>query len=150
MSGGRVSRGSLITTLSVYSVVSIVAMTSSIMLGVPEMVIPLYCATLLCSAFLTIRWVDKKIILWRGDDGLVWAKGGNLPYILWFGGFLSRIIMGYIFIGPDMISNMFTIHKSLGTAGLDALVISDVVLMVGVGALGGRNMLIMSRLKAFK
>ena len=150
MSGGKVSRGSVVTTISVYSVVSIITMLSSIRLGVPEMVIPVYCTSLLFSSYLTIRLVNKKIILWKANDGHVWAKGGNMPYLLWFGGFLSRIIMGYIFMGPDMLFNMLATHKPLGTAGMDALVVSDIVMMVGVGALAGRNMLIMSKLKAFK
>ena len=137
----------MLVSLLVYLILSGLTTFSCIRLGVSALVILVYAITLVGSAFLSIRLVKNKVVLWRTAEGLVFARGGNISYMIWFGGFVLRIIIGFAFLGPGLFFSLYGAQKTIDATDLWSLILSDVVMMVGVGALTGRTFHVMSRLK---
>jgi hypothetical protein len=100
------------------------------------------------STYLSYRVVGRKLKFWRTEDGFIHVKGGIIPYVIWLGGIVARFGLEYFFIGPDFLTSMAT-QKAVSTSTIEITLIVDVILMIGVGALTGRNLQILAVLKKY-
>ena len=150
ISGGIVNKNKIIGSMILYFAISTLTVFSSFQVGVSTWYLFAYVGMLTGSTYLSNKLVSKRITLWRTDDGLIHAKGGNISYIIWFGGLVLRFILGYVFIGSDYFLSMYGAQKIANPSALGFLIIVDLIMMLGVGVLTGRNMQIISKLKSFK
>src|SRR5690348_5368562 len=95
IAGGIVNKNRVILTTILYFATSVLAVFGSFQIGVSLWYLVVYAVALAGSAYLSSKLVNDKITIWKTDDGLVHAKGGNIPYIIWIAGLLSRFVIGY-------------------------------------------------------
>jgi len=95
-----------------------------------------------CTAFWSYRYSDKRISFWKTGKGL-YFRGGVVVYLIYFAGFLTRLALDVVFIGPSMFDFGSAVLLS-GTA-LYASMATDLLLTSGVGLLIGRNLRVARR-----
>lgn len=147
-SGGRVNRNRIIGLTIFYIAISFLIAFGSFQIGISVQYLPVYIGLLAGSTYLSYRFVGKSLIFWKADDGFTHVKGGRLPYVVWIIGLVTRFVLGYVFIGPDFLTSSTT-SKMLNTTSVETTLVVDMILMVGVGAMTGRNLQILARLKNF-
>ena len=150
LSGGPVNKNRIIISTVSYFGISLLAVFSSFQVGVPTWYIFAYAGMLVGATYISHRFVGKKIIIWKADDGKIHAKGGNIPYVIWLVGLVSRFILGYTFIGPDYFMTAYGAPKTLDVFAVHITLVVDLIMMLGVGALAGRNIQLLSKLRNFK
>jgi len=150
ISGGPVNKNRIILSTVSYFAISVLAGFSSFQVGVSIWYVFVYTGMLVGATYLSHKFVGNTLILWKADDGKIHAKGGYIPYIIWLVGLVSRFILGYIFIGPDYLMTAYGTQKTLGTFAIQITLVVDLIMMLGVGALAGRNIQLISKLKNFK
>ncbi|MDE1811401.1 MAG: hypothetical protein KGH85_00875 [Thaumarchaeota archaeon] len=150
MSGGPVGKNKIIFSMISYFAISIFAVFSSFQAGVSTWYVFAYVGILMCATYLSHRHVDKSIVVWKADDGKIHAKGGHVPYVIWIAGLVSRFVLGYVFLGSLYLTPSFTIQKNLSPFDIEMTLVVDLIMMLGVGALTGRNLKLISTLKNFQ
>jgi hypothetical protein len=150
VSGWPVNKNKIILSMISYFAISIFAVFSSFQAGVSYWYVFVYAGVLLSAAYLSHRHVDKSIVIWKADDGKIHAKGGSTPYVIWVIGLISRFILGYAFLGSSHIIPSYGIQKNLSSFDIEITLVVDLIMMLGVGALAGRNLKLMSKLKSFQ
>ena len=123
---------------------------SSFQVGVSIWYVFAYAGVLVGATYLSHRLVRDSIKIWRSDDGKIHARGGNIPYVIWIVGLVSRFVLGYVFIGPDYFMTAYGSQKTLSTLAIEVTLIVDLIMMLGVGTLAGRNINLISKIKNFK
>ena len=147
--GGPVSKNRIILTTVSYFGISAFTVFSSFQVGVSIWYVFAYAGVLVGATYLSHRLVKDSIKVWRSDDGKIHAKGGNIPYVIWLVGLVSRFALGYVFIGPDYLMNAYGSQKTLSTLAIEVTLIVDLIMMLGVGPLAGRNTNLISKIKNF-
>jgi hypothetical protein len=147
-SGGKVNRNRIIGLSVFYITISFLVALSSFQIGISVQYLPAYIGLLVGSTYLSFRFVNKSLTFWKTDEGFIHVKGGFLPYIVWIVGLLSRFVLEYVFIGPDFLTAVAS-QKPLNPITIEITLIVDMILMIGVGALTGRNLRILKRIKTF-
>jgi len=150
LSGGPVSKNRIILSTISYFAISMLAVFSSFQVGVSIWYVFAYAGVLIGATYLSHRHVDKTILVWKADDGKIHAKGGNVPYVIWLVGLVSRFVLGYVFIGPDYLITTYGVQKNLSAFAVEITLVVDLIMMLGVGALAGRNLKLISKLKNFQ
>lgn len=150
LAGGPVNKNRVILATVSYFGISLFTVFSSFQVGVSIWYVFAYAAMLIGATYLSHRFVRDGITVWKSDDGKIHAKGGNIPYVVWIVGLVSRFVLGYIFIGPDYFMTTYGSQKTLSTFAIEVTLIVDLIMMLGVGALAGRNINLISKLKNFK
>ncbi|MHB8546635.1 MAG: hypothetical protein ACYDAJ_07710 [Nitrosotalea sp.] len=150
LSGGPVRKNRIILSTISYFAISMLAVFSSFQVGVSIWYVFAYAGVLIGATYLSHRHVDKTILVWKADDGKIHAKGGNVPYVIWLVGLVSRFVLGYVFIGPDYLITTYGVQKNLSAFAVDITLVVDLIMMLGVGALAGRNLKLISKLKNFQ
>ena len=79
------------------------------------------------------RWLSR----WRGPDGSLYFKGGVVIYLVYLVGLVGRLTIDYAVIGPSAFS--FAPGLTLTGTALDGTIATDLLLILGVGLLIGRN-----------
>ncbi len=149
-SGGPVSKNRIIFSTVFYFAISILTVFSSFQVGVSIWYVFAYVGILIGATYLSHRHVDKTMMVWKADDGKIHAKGGNIPYVIWLVGLASRFVLGYVFLGPDYLIATYGIQKHLSSFAVEITLVVDLIMMLGVGALAGRNLQLISKLKNFQ
>ena len=149
VSGGPVSKNKIIFSMISYFAISVFAVFSSFQAGVSTWYIFAYVGVLVGATYLSHRHVDKAIAIWRADDGKIHAKGGNIPYVIWVMGLVSRFVLGYVFLGSLYLTPSFAAQKNLSSFDIEITLVVDLIMMLGVGALAGRNLRLISKIKNF-
>lgn len=149
-SGGPVSKNRIILSTMSYFAISIMTVFSSFQVGVSIWYVFAYAGILIGATYLSHRHVDKTVMVWKADNGKIHAKGGNIPYVIWLVGLVSRFALGYVFLGPDYLITTYGIQKHLDSFAVEITLVVDLIMMLGVGALTGRNLQLMSKLKNFR
>ena len=72
--------------------------------GVPIYLAAVYAALLAVSAVWSYGYADKRIVFWNGGDGSLWFKGGVVIYLIYVVGFIARLAIDYVVIGPAVFS----------------------------------------------
>ncbi|HEU5221129.1 MAG TPA: hypothetical protein VFU58_03625 [Candidatus Nitrosotalea sp.] len=149
LSGGPVNKNRIILTTISYFGISMFTVFSSFQVGVSIWYVFAYVGVLVGATYLSHRLVKDSIKVWRSDDGKIHAKGGNIPYVIWIVGLVSRFALGYVFIGPDYFMTAYGSQKILSTLAIEVTLIVDLIMMLGVGTLAGRNINLISKIKNF-
>ena len=149
LSGGPVNKNRIILATISYFGISMLTVFSSFQVGVSIWYVFAYAGVLVGATYLSHRLVKDSIKVWRSDDGKIHAKGGNIPYVIWIVGLVSRFALGYIFIGPDYFMTAYGSQKTLSTLAIEVTLIVDLIMMLGVGTLAGRNINLISKIKNF-
>ena len=150
LSGGPINKNRIILAMVSYFGISMLTVFSSFQVGVSVWYVFAYVGMLIGATYFSKRFVGDSIKVWKSDDGKIHAKGGSIPYVIWIAGLVSRFILGYIFIGPDYFITAYGFQKTLSMLAVEATLVVDLIMMLGVGALTGRNLQLMSKLKNFK
>ena len=150
LSGGPVNKNRIILATVSYFGISLITVFSSFHVGVSIWYIFAYAGMLIGATYLSHRLVRDSIKVWKSDDDKIRAKGGNIPYVIWLVGLVSRFALGYVFIGPDYFMTAYGSQKTLSTLAIDVTLVVDLIMMLGVGALAGRNINLISKIKNFK
>ena len=150
LAGGPVSKNRIIIVTASYFGISMLTVFSSFQVGVSTWYVFAYAGVLIGSTYLSNKFVGNTIKIWKAEDGKVHAKGGSIPYIIWIVGLVSRFALGYVFIGPDYFMTVYGTQKTLGTFAIQVTLVVDLIMMIGVGALSGRNIQLIHKLKNFK
>lgn len=150
LSGGPVSKNRVILATVSYFGISIFTVFSSFQVGVSIWYVFGYAGMLVGATYFSHRLVRDGIKVWKSDDGKIHAKGGNVPYVIWIVGLVSRFALGYVFIGPDYFMTAYGSQKILSTLAIEVTLVVDLIMMLGVGALAGRNINLISKIKNFK
>ncbi len=150
ISGGPVSKNKIILSTVSYFAISALAVYGSFQVGVSTWYVFAYAGVLLGATYLSHRHVDKTITIWKADDGKIHAKGGIIPYAIWIAGLVSRFVLGYVFLGSDYLLTSYGTQKTLSAFAIEITLVVDLIMMLGVGALAGRNIRLISKLKNFK
>lgn len=150
VSGGPVSKNKIIFSMISYFAISMFAVFSSFQEGVSYWYVFAYAGVLMGATYLSHRHVDKSITIWKADDGKIHAKGGHIPYVIWVVGLVSRFVLGYAFLGSSYLTTSFTVQKNLSPFDIEITLVVDLIMMLGVGALAGRNLRLISKLKSFQ
>lgn len=149
LSGGPVNKNRIILATISYFGISMLTVFSSFQVGVSIWYVFAYAGVLVGATYLSHRLVKDNIKVWRSDDGKIHAKGGNIPYVIWIVGLVSRFALGYVFIGPDYFMTAYGSQKILSTLAIEVTLIVDLIMMLGVGTLAGRNINLISKIKNF-
>ena len=150
LSGGPVNKNRIILATISYFGISMFTVFSSFQVGVSIWYVFAYAGVLIGATYLSHKLVRDGIRIWKADDGKIHAKGGNIPYVIWIVGLVSRFALGYVFIGPDYFMTAYGSQKILSTLAIEVTLVVDLIMMLGVGALAGRNINLISKLKNFK
>ncbi len=150
LSGGPVNKNRIILATVSYFGISLFTVSNSFQVGVSIWYVFAYAGVLTSATYLSHRLVRDGIKVWKSDDGKIHAKGGNIPYVIWLVGLVSRFALGYVFIGPDYFMTAYGSQKTLSTLAIEVTLVVDLIMMLGVGALAGRNINLISKLKNFK
>jgi len=149
LSGGPVNKNRIILATISYFGISMFTVFSSFQLGVSIWYVFAYAGVLIGATYLAHKLVRDGIKIWKADDGKIHAKGGNIPYVIWIVGLVSRFALGYVFIGPDYFMTAYGSQKILSTFAIEVTLVVDLIMMLGVGALAGRNINLISKIKNF-
>lgn len=150
LAGGPVNKNRIILATISYLGISLITVFSSFQVGVSIWYVFAYAGILIGATYLSHRFVQDGIKIWKSDDGKIHAKGGNIPYVIWLAGLVSRFAIGYVFIGPDYFMTAYGSQKTLSTLAVEVTLIVDLIMMLGIGTLAGRNIYLISKLKNFK
>jgi len=150
LSGGPVNKNRIILATISYFGISMFTVFSSFQVGVSIWYVFAYAGMLVGATYLSHKLVRDGIKIWKADDGKIHAKGGNIPYVIWIVGLVSRFALGYVFIGPDYFMTAYGSQKILSTLAIEVTLVVDLIMMLGVGALAGRNINLISKIKNFK
>lgn len=150
LSGGPVNKNRIILATISYFGISMFTVFSSFQVGVSIWYVFAYAGALIGATYLSHKLVRDGIKIWKADDGKIHAKGGNIPYVIWIVGLVSRFTLGYVFLGPDYFMTAYGSQKILSTLAIEVTLVVDLIMMLGVGALFGRNINLMSKIKNFK
>ena len=150
LAGGPVSKNRIIIMTLSYFGISMLTIFSSFQVGVSIWYVFAYAGVLIGSMYLSNKSVGSTIKIWKAEDGKVHAKGGNIPYIVWIVGLVSRFTIGYVFIGPDYFMAVYGTQKTLDAFAIQITLVVDLIMVLGVGALSGRNIQLIHKLKNFK
>ncbi|MDE1765058.1 MAG: hypothetical protein KGI27_02165 [Thaumarchaeota archaeon] len=149
ISGGRVCRNRMIVSTVMLVSFSFLAVFGSFQAGVSTGYVFVYLGLLAGSAYLSNRFVGRSLVMWDADDGFVHVKGGIFPYVVWLAGFVTRFILGYLFLGANFPS-FYGPKTTLSASDVEVTLIVDLIMMIGAGAVTGRNVRILAKLKNFQ
>ena len=95
------------------------------------------------AALWSYKYTDSRISFWKTDDGRLFFKGGVVIYLIYLGGFLTRLLIDVAFIGPLMFD--FGSIGQLSGVAIYGSMATDLLLTLGVGLLIGRNVRVSER-----
>ena len=113
-----------------------------ILLAVPEVLIAIG------AALWSFKYTSARISFWKTPDGSLNFRGGILIYLIYMIGIVARVTIDIIIIGPGMLSS--TVGAPLSGMALYGSMITDLVLILGVGLLIGRSIQVERRYRGIK
>ncbi len=149
--GTKISVGRTIGYSVYYLLLGALALSGSFFLGIPFEYFIAYPILFVLAFVLAFELARRRVIFWKDADGSIYSKGGLPIYIIYVVGLIARIVIGYIYIGPN---SFFTFSLPTGQvlsgAAISATIASDLLLLTGIGLLFGRNMRILRKYLAVK
>jgi hypothetical protein len=114
----------------------------SYLYAVPDVIV------LILAAIWSYRFADRRITFWRGQDGSLYYKGGIIIYLIYVVGLIARLAIDFVVIGPSSLT--FSFSGTLSGTALLGTTITDLLLMLGIGLLVGRNIRVYQRVQMIK
>jgi hypothetical protein len=102
----------------------------------------------IAALFAAHRFINRRLVFWRGADGSIYAKGGIIIYLIYVIGLVIRLAIDFIYV-PSALSFSFT-SVSLGSTAIAAEIATDALLAFGSGLLTGRNIRLYQRYVAIE
>ena len=148
--GSRFRPERTIIFAAVYAAVGAFVSVGSFYEGVPILLAPIYALFLAVAVVASERYSDHRITFWSHADGSVHFRGGVAIYVVYLAALVVRVIIDYAVIGPSALSNIMTAGYTLTGAALYGTVVTDLLLMFGVGLLIGRSARVLARYSRIK
>jgi len=131
-----------------YMLIVFYLLYNSFLLSVPLIYIIPYTLITIISGFCSYWYSKRKLTFWKNRiDNNLYVKEGLLIYLIYISALIIRIIINLIFIGYQEISftqsgNIITINNPLiptnSSSKTISLILTDLLIMLGVGMLFGR------------
>jgi len=111
--------------------------------GVSLLFIPVNIAVLALAAIWSYRISDKRITFWKNASGAIYLKGGIIIYLIYLAGLITRLAVDFLVIGQSAFD--FNSKTILSSNTLLAAMLVDLIIMLGIGLVIGRNFRIYER-----
>lgn len=110
--------------------------------------VPLYyaipdVAILALAAIWSYRFADRRVAFWKAEDGSIFYKGGIIIYLIYIVGLIARLSVDFLVIGPSGFT--FSFNGTLSQNAIIGSIVTDLLLMFGIGLLIGRNLRVFKR-----
>jgi hypothetical protein len=149
MSGTKISVGRTLGFSAYYLVFGGLLLSGSFFLPIPMEYFALYPILFVATFLAAFELAKRRVVFWRSADGSIFSKGGLPIYFIYILGFIARIAIGYIYLGPNFLFS-FAPPASLSSTAITATIATDLLLVAGIGLLFGRNMRILRKYLAVK
>jgi len=116
--------------------------------GVPYLMAVPAVALVAATGIWSYRYSDRRISFWKTTNGSLFFRGGVVVYLIYLGGFLTRLLIDVAFVGPSMF-DLGSVVQLSGVA-LYASMASDLLLASGIGLLIGRNVRVVRRFQGIQ
>lgn len=137
--GSRFRPERTVVYAAVYGGVGAFVSVGSFYEGVPDLLAPLYALLLVAAVAAAYRYSDHRMTFWSHTDGSVYFRGGVLLLVIYLAALIIRVVIDYVVIGPAVLGNILTAGYTLTGAALYGTIVTDLLLMFGVGLLIGRS-----------
>lgn len=150
INGTKVSLGRTIGYSVWYVVLGLLVISSSFFYNIPVEYFVAYPVLFVVTFLAAFEVARRRIVFWKKSDGSIYSKGGLPIYLFYIFGLIARLAIGYIYIGPNSFLSLPVPGQTLSATALSATIVTDLLLMAGVGLLVGRNMRILRKYLAIK
>ncbi len=133
-----------------YIILAVLVLSGSFFLPIPIELFVAYPIIFAITFLIAFEIARRRIVYWKSSDGAIYQKGGVPIYLFYLIGLIARIAIGYIYIGPNFFFPIPTPGETISGAALSATIVTDLILIAGVGLLFGRNMRILKKYLAVK
>jgi hypothetical protein len=117
--------------------------------GVSAVDLVLYALVGAVGGYASYTHSNTRIGFWKGADGSIYYKGAIIVYLIYIVGLIARIAIDLVFIGPQAFTfSLGGTSPTLSSTAIDAGIVTDLLLSLGVGLLVGRNLRVMKRYNA--
>ena len=149
LQGTKISIRKSILFSAYYIVITSFLIYNSFLLAVPVTYAIPYALAALLSTYISYVYSKRRLLFWKQDSIDVYVKGGIALYLLYVIALSIRIAINFIFIGYQEVTlnqqgDMIIINRPIinTTSELTtlSLIVTDFLLVLGVGLLLGRNL----------
>jgi hypothetical protein len=149
LQGTKISIRKSILFSAYYIVITSFLIYNSFLLAVPVTYAIPYALAALLSTYISYVYSKRSLLFWKQDSINVYVKGGIALYLLYVIALSIRIAINFIFIGYQEVTlnqqgDIITINRPIinTTSELTtlSLIVTDFLLVSGVGLLLGRNL----------
>lgn len=149
LQGTKISIRKSILFSAYYIVITSFLIYNSFLLAVPVTYAIPYALAALLSTYISYVYSKRSLLFWKQDSIDVYVKGGIALYLLYVIALSIRIAINFIFIGYQEVTlnqqgDMIIINRPIinTTSELTtlSLIVTDFLLVLGVGLLLGRNL----------
>ena len=149
LQGTKISIRKSILFSAYYIVITSFLIYNSFLLAVPVTYAIPYALAALLSTYISYVYSKRSLLFWKQDSINVYVKGGTALYLLYVIALSIRIAINFIFIGYQEVTlnqqgDMIIINRPIinTTSELTtlSLIVTDFLLVLGVGLLLGRNL----------
>jgi hypothetical protein len=147
--GTRVSLARTIGYSAYYIAFGVLAISPSFIIGIPEAYLIADPGLGVVGFFAAYQIAAKRLLFWKSGEA-IYSKGGLLIYLIYVVGLIARLAISYIYLNGFFFTLPGTPLPALSAAALDATIVTDLLLMGGVGLLFGRNMRLLKTYFGFK
>ncbi len=145
--GVRVALGRTLLTCCVLSLFSLLLILDSFVSGVPVYMLAPYAAVAAASGAVSFRIVGNRLLFWKDSTGTVFYNWVLAVYLVYVVALAVRIAVELYFFGPQFFS-FGSSALTLTTSTLYALIVTDFLLMLGIGLVIGRNARVLQKYRA--
>jgi hypothetical protein len=149
LQGTKISIRKSILFSAYYIVITSFLIYNSFLLAVPVTYAIPYALAALLSTYISYVYSKRSLLFWKQDSINVYVKGGIALYLLYVIALSIRIAINFIFIGYQEVTlnqqgDIITINRPIINTTSDlttlSLIVTDFLLVSGVGLLLGRNL----------
>jgi hypothetical protein len=149
INGTRVSLARTIAYSAYYIGFGILVLSPSFFIGIPSEYFLGDLALGIFGFFAAFELARRRLVFWKsGND--IYSKGGLIIYLTYIAGLVARLAISYVYLNGNVLPLPGQPLPVLNSAGINATIITDLLLMGGVGVLFGRNMRILKTYLDFK
>jgi hypothetical protein len=151
LQGTKISIRRSILFSAYYVAITCYLIYNSLSLDMPIIYVIPYAITGVLSTYFSYMHSKKKLLFWMQESS-PYVKGGLFLYILYVVALSVRIAINFLFIGYQEVTfdrqgDIITINRPIVSITpelrLSSLIVTDSLLVVGVGLLIGRNLRVM-------
>lgn len=135
VNGARASATRFVTSVLIYTLIGAGALYESYLIGTPQTYFVVFALAALASYIASLKLMSTRLVYWRTPEGRLYYKGGALLILVYAILLVVRVTLEYFYLGgaPGVTASPVEVEAS-------ALV--DLLLMVSMGLLLGRNTLV--------